>query len=190
MSVLEKHLTISLLLLLFGAGFLLGSRINGRGFKEGSQSDTCTITRTVIDSAAFLEAKKIQGYELFRVCAIDSLKELANKPARVEYEEVLVETPVIVRRDSIVYIQVPMEERVFSGSKDSVDYRITTLGYNTSVTTVQFSYPRTIITNTNTIVKDAPRIGFGVAAGPSVLVSPSGKIHGGAGITGGVLIRF
>jgi len=49
---------------------------------------------------------------------------------------------------------------------------------------------------TNTVTRpsgglwDSRRFGFGVAAGPSVLVTPSGKVNAGIGVTGGFYLRL
>lgn len=152
------------LLLFFAIGFHAGSHRNRPTVRIIERVDTLTVYKEFVDTEAVLAARIPKGYNIYKVGTVDSLSRLASKPPK----EVLVEVPRIVRHDSIIYIQVPMEERVFTGSKDSVDYKIWTHGFNTEVTKVAFHYPQTTVTKERTIYKERSRFGIGASVGYGV----------------------
>lgn len=171
-------------MILFGAGYLTGSHSCAISRQISERANTLIVEKTIVDSGAFLTIAKRRGYELVRSTSLDSLKHIADKPAKTVY----VDKPTVIVRDSIVYVQVPMEERTFTGSKDSVDYKITTTGYNVDVTSVAFTYPQTTVIRTQTI---KPRhLGVAVTAGPGVVLTPSGNVLGGLCISAGLSWRF
>lgn len=174
------------ILAIFGAGLFVGGRFLPFSGRFTEKTDTCIVYRTIVDSAAFLAQSRANGYELVRVASLDSLKWAADHPQTITQE---VEKPVIITRDSVVYIHVPMEERTFTGSRDSVCYKIVTTGYNTAITNVSFTYPHTTITNTK-VIDRTRKIGFDVTAGLGGVVTPSGKAYGGFAVAGGISLRF
>lgn len=176
-------------LLLFVLGLCLGAYFPPLRGKESVRVDTLTVERLIVDSAAVIEAQRAKGYELVRAVSLDSLKRLADKPARVDYIEDFVEVPVLVVRDSIVYVEVPITETTFAGKKDSVDYRITASGYDVTLDRVEFHYPERTIIRTETQYR-RQRFGFAATAGPSVLVTPGGNLKAGAGVTLGLSLSF
>lgn len=180
----------SLYITAFVAVFIAGLCVGGRFFPfQGTfteRVDTCVIERTIVDSAAVLAHYENIGFELVPVCSLDSLKEAANHPRIVTKE---VEKPVIVTRDSIVFIQVPIEERQFTGTKDSVSYNITTTGYNTNIKAVSFTYPEKIVTKVK-MYDNTRKVGFDIVTGPGLVFTPSGNLTGGWCISAGIGWRF
>ena len=86
-----------------------------------------------------------------------------------------------------VQVDVPIETKVYA--EDSL-YRAVVSGWRPSLDSLTIYPTETTITITNTVKEAAPRWGFGVAAGPSILATPGGAVHGGLGITAGVYYRF
>lgn len=181
----KRSILISVaVIIIFGAGYLAGSHFCALSRQMSERVDTLVVDRTIVDSGAFLAVAKNRGYELVRSTSLDSLKHIADKPAKTVY----VDKPTVIVRDSIVYLQVPMEERTFAGSKDSVEYKITTTGYNVDVTSVAFTYPQRTVIRTQTI--KPRRLGVAVTAGPGVVLTPSGNVSGGLCISAGLSWRF
>ena len=86
-----------------------------------------------------------------------------------------------------VQVDVPIEVKVYQ--EDSL-YRAVVSGWRPSLDTLVV-YPKTTeITITNTVKVPPPKWGFGVTAGPSVLLMPKGEIKGGFGVTAGLHYRF
>lgn len=91
-----------------------------------------------------------------------------------------------VRRDTVL-VDVPIETRVYA--EDSL-YRAVVSGWRPSLDSMTV-YPKTVtITIKEREITPAPRWSVGVTAGPSVLATPSGKVHGGLGITAGLHYSF
>lgn len=86
-----------------------------------------------------------------------------------------------------VQVDVPIERKVYA--EDSL-YRAVVSGWRPSLDSLTIYPTETTITITNTIRTPAPRWSLGVAAGPSVLATPSGSIHAGLGATIGLTYRF
>lgn len=80
------------------------------------------------------------------------------------------------------FVDVPIERKVYQ--EDSV-YRAVVSGYRPSLDSLLIFSKTTTITVTNTVPEYVPaprrRWSFGITAGPSVLVTPDGRIHGGLG---------
>lgn len=91
-----------------------------------------------------------------------------------------------VLHDSIL-VDVPIERRIYA--EDSL-YRAVVSGWRPSLDSL-WVYPKTTtITITNTVKAPAPRWNIGITAGPSALVTPSGKVYGGLGASVGLSYRF
>lgn len=83
-------------------------------------------------------------------------------------------------------VPVPIERKTYQGD----DYRAVVSGFRPSLDEISV-FPKTVtVTTTNTVTQriPAPRVSFGLAAGPGVFYD--GQIRGGAGIVAGVLVRF
>lgn len=80
------------------------------------------------------------------------------------------------------FVDVPIERKVYQ--EDSV-YRAVVSGYRPSLDSLLIFSKTTTITVTNTVPEYVPaprrRWSFGITTGPSVLVTPDGRIHGGLG---------
>lgn len=91
-----------------------------------------------------------------------------------------------VRHDT-VRVDVPMERRVYA--EDSL-YRAVVSGYRPSLDSLTVYPTITTITIRERERIPAPRLSFGVTAGPSALVTPGGRVYGGVGATVGLQYRF
>jgi len=91
---------------------------------------------------------------------------------------------VLVPIHDTVEVEVPI---MFSRYK-SDNYDIGVSGFKTELEYVKV-YPQTKIV-TRGYVERPKRWGFGVAVGPSVLVTPSGRVNAGLGVTGGFYLRL
>ena len=90
-----------------------------------------------------------------------------------------------------VTVDVPIERKVYQ--EDSL-YRAVVSGprcgnYGPSLDSLMI-YPTTTTITIRERVNAPNPIWFGVAAGPSVIVTPSGKVHAGLGVTAGLSYRF
>lgn len=176
-------------IVLLAAVFLLGSFWGRNALRRQltTQVDTTVIRHEIVDSGAILRAVLADGYELTRVGLVDSL--LNIPPRVVEMHDTV---PVLVRYDSVVYIQVPMEKRLFEGRRDSVYYQITTRGYNTELLETRFSYPERVVNTTVYVPRVEYRkghVGVGGSVGASALYNRNG-VHAGLGATVGVTFSF
>lgn len=137
-------------------------------------------------------------------------KFLHNEPGVVEvvkvdtlvcYDTVIVERPVqklvyLDRVDTIevetiqhdtVLAELPIERKVYA--EDSL-YYASVSGFRPSLDTL-IVYPKTTtITIDRTKYVQPPKWSFGITAGPSALITPSGKIYGGVGIAAGISYNF
>lgn len=91
-----------------------------------------------------------------------------------------------VQHDTVL-AEVKIERKVYQ--EDSL-YYASVSGFRASLDTLIVFPKTTTITIDRVKVVPPPRCSFGVTAGPSALITPFGKIHGGAGITAGLTIRF
>ena len=86
-----------------------------------------------------------------------------------------------------VLVDVPIERKVYA--EDSL-YYASVSGWKPSLDTL-IVYPKeTTITITNTVKTPPPRWSLGMTAGPSALVTPSGRVYGGVGIAAGLTYNF
>lgn len=105
-------------------------------------------------------------------------------------DTVLVPCVDIVTIRDTVYAPLPVERREYRDSS----YRAVVSGFRPSLDLIEV-YPVTTVV-TKTVARpsgglwDSWRLGFGVAAGPSVVVAPSGRVCAGLGVTGGFYLRL
>lgn len=95
-----------------------------------------------------------------------------------------VETIRTVTKNDTTYIQLPIEQKTYSDTL----YTAWVSGYNPQLDSIRLRIPTTYVTTT--VKEPAPRWSFGVTAGPGLLVTPAGQLHGGVGVTLGVQYRF
>ena len=86
-----------------------------------------------------------------------------------------------------VAVDVPIEHKVYQ--EDSL-YRCEISGYIPNLESLTIYPTITTITIREKVKTPPPKLSLGITAGPSALVSPSGKIHGGIGATVGLQYRF
>lgn len=91
-----------------------------------------------------------------------------------------------VEHDTVEAV-VPLERRIYA--EDSL-YRAVVSGWRPSLDTLIVWPTVTTITVREREVVPRSRWAFGATVGPSVIASPSGKVHAGIGITAGVSYRF
>ena len=91
-----------------------------------------------------------------------------------------------IERDTVL-VDVPIERRVYA--EDSL-YRAVVSGWRPSLDTLVVWPTVTTITIRERVKTPAPRLSFGITAGPSVLATPSGGVHAGVGVTAGLQYRF
>jgi hypothetical protein len=149
-------------LLALGLGFLGGR--SGRCAHVVERTDTLIIRDTFVDYRPVLKE--------IRTVRVDTVRLAAVQPSDTIFvhDTVEVEVPIIFSR--------------YTGD----NYDIGVSGFRTKLEYVEV-YPQTkIITKGYTV--EAKRWGFGVAVGPSVLVTPSGRVNAGLGVTGGFYLRL
>lgn len=86
-----------------------------------------------------------------------------------------------------VEVDVPIERKVYQ--EDSL-YRCEISGYRPQLESLTIYPTITTITIREKVKTPPPKLSLGITAGPSALVSPSGKVHGGIGATVGLQYRF
>lgn len=91
-----------------------------------------------------------------------------------------------IEHDSVL-VDVPIETKVYA--EDSV-YRAVVSGWRPSLDSLLLYNKTTEITITNTVTIPPKKWSFGLTIGPSILITPSGEVHGGGGVTGGITYRF
>ena len=91
-----------------------------------------------------------------------------------------------IERDTVL-VDVPIERRVYQ--EDSL-YRCVVSGWRPSLDSLMIFPTTTTITIRERVKTPPPRWSLGVTAGPSALVTPSGKVPGGLGTTVGLQYRF
>lgn len=155
-------LRAAILLLYVGIGFLLGRgcRPDAPQPREIVRVDTLTVYDTIVRERPVSVEKYIFRTDTVRL--------------------------VTVERDTVA-AEIPIERKVYQ--EDSL-YRAVVTGYRASLDSLVFWPSTTTITIDRTVREPAPRWSFSVTAGPAVLVDPSGRMHAGAGIAGGISCRF
>lgn len=155
-------LRAAILLLYVGIGFLLGRgcRRTEPQTHEIVRVDTLTVYDTIVRERPVSVEKYIFRTDTVRL--------------------------VTVERDTVT-AEIPIERKVYA--EDSL-YRAVVSGYRASLDSLVVWPRTTTITIDRTVREPAPRWSFGATAGPAVLVSPSGRLHAGAGIAVGVSCRF
>lgn len=155
-------LRAAILLLYVGIGFLLGRgcRQTAPQPREIVRVDTLTVFDTIVKNKPIYITKVVE-----------------------RVDTVLLTT---VERDTVA-AEIPIERKVYQ--EDSL-YRAVVTGYRASLDSLVVWPRTTTITIDRTVREPAPRWSFGATAGPAVLVSPSGRMHAGAGIAVGVSCRF
>lgn len=116
-----------------------------------------------------------------------------NKPIYIDRWRLRVDTVrlAVVRTDTVevlrtdtVAVELPVEVRRYKGA----DYDLAVSGHDPVLEWIKvFPLTKTV---TNTVAADRSRWSFGASAGPAVLVTPSGKVYGGVGVSAGVALRF
>lgn len=91
-----------------------------------------------------------------------------------------------IKHDTVL-VDVPIEHKVYQ--EDSL-YRCEISGYRPQLESLTIYPTITTITIREKVKTPAPKLSLGITAGPSALVTPSGKIHGGVGATVGLQYRF
>lgn len=90
-----------------------------------------------------------------------------------------------VRHDTVL-VDVPIERKVYQ--EDSL-YRCIISGWRPNLDTL-IVWPTTTTITIHEKVKVPKKFAFGIAAGPSFLVTPKGNVYGGIGATAGIQYRF
>lgn len=136
------------------------------------------------------------GYKARTERLTERVDTLVIRDTLVDYRPVAVERLVVrtdtvrlvaVKRDTVpvrdtVEVAVPITESRFSS--DSYDLAVS--GYRVELDYIKV-YPETRYVTRS---ERERRWGFGLAAGPSVVVSPSGRVTAGLGVTGGFYLRL
>lgn len=89
-----------------------------------------------------------------------------------------------LQHDTVI-AEIPIEQKVYE--QDSL-YRAVISGWHANLDSIWIYKTTTEITITKKT--PAPKFSFGITAGPSALVTPSGSIKAGLGITAGLQYRF
>ncbi len=162
----EFYKTLLGLLLIAGVGFVLGLGFGRRTARVGPESTIIhdTVSCTLYDTIVFERP-------VYRVSYVTDT--VATYFTTIEHDTVLVDVPIerrVYAEDSLYYASV-------SGWKPSLD------------TLIIWPKETTITIHERDFVK--PRNwSFGITAGPSALVAPSGRVYGGLGATVGITYRF
>lgn len=84
-------------------------------------------------------------------------------------------------------VEIPIERKIYQ--EDSL-YRAVVSGYRVNLDSLLIFNTTTTVTVTKIERVEPKRWSFGITAGPSVLVTPSGKVYGGLGASVGLSYRF
>lgn len=153
---------VALLILVLGLGFLGGRRSVTLPLLE--RVDTLVIRDTVVDYRPVVTEIKTVRVDTVRLASVQPSDTI------FVHDTVEVEVPIMFSR--------------YTGD----NYDIGVSGFRTELEYVKV-YPQTkIVTKGYSI--EPKRWGFGVAVGPSVLVTPSGRMNAGLGVTGGFYLRL
>lgn len=91
-----------------------------------------------------------------------------------------------IEKDTVL-VDVPIERKVYA--EDSL-YHAVVSGWRPSLDTLIVWPKTTTITIREQVKTPAPRLSFGITAGPSALVTPNGKVYGGIGASLGLTYNF
>ena len=106
---------------------------------------------------------------------------------RVSYITDTIRTYFTTIQHDTVQVEVPIERRIYR--EDSL-YYASVSGWRPSLDTL-ILYPKTTVMTIHEREKvPPPRWSFGATVGPSVLATPSGKVHAGLGVAAGISYRF
>lgn len=83
-------------------------------------------------------------------------------------------------------VEVPISRKVYEDST----YRCVISGYNANLDSLWVYHTTKEITVTRTVKIPPKHWGFGICAGPSLLVTPKGDVKGGLGVTAGLTYNF
>lgn len=153
---------LAMLLVYLGIGFLVG-------YKCGRKPPQ-TIEKIKVDTLA-------------RIDTIVREKPIPMLVYKDRWDTVEVQT---IQHDTIL-AEIPIERKVYA--EDSL-YYASVSGFRPSLDTLIVFPKTTTITIDRTKYVQPPKWSFGITAGPSALITPSGKIYGGAGIAAGLTYRF
>lgn len=81
-----------------------------------------------------------------------------------------------------VLVEVPIEQRVFADS----NYTAFVSGWHPVLDSIRITAPTIVIHET--VREKAPRFGWGITAGPSIVYN--GNLHAGIGVTAGITYNF
>lgn len=148
-------------LIAFALGFLGGKVRAGSAVEV--QTDTCVVRDTIVENKPiYVERWRIRT-DTVRLAAVRS------------------DTVEVWRLDTVA-VEVPVEMRRYTGE----NYDLAVSGYRPELEWVKV-FPATV---TVTRTAGRSRWSFGAVVGPSVLLTPSGKLYGGIGVSAGVAYRF
>ena len=179
----SRILTTLLLLIIFaGLGFLFGRRTA----RVGPES---TIIETA-DTSSTVEAFDVQKPKLKDSAVIHHV--WVKLPIVPDQADSVPPSPDSVPASQISYpdsaqVEIPIERKIYQ--EDSV-YRAVVSGYKVSLDSLLIFNTTTTVTVTQTILPKPAKWSFGITAGPSALVTPSGRVYGGLGATLGLTYRF
>jgi hypothetical protein len=161
--VKKLYLILAALAAVFILGFLGGRKATGS--RLTFQTDTCIVRDTIVENKPIY----IDRWRL----RVDTVRLAVVKTDTVE----------VLRTDTVA-VELPVEVRRYRGA----DYDLAVSGHSPELEWIKV-FPATKIV-TNTVEADRSRWSFGASAGPAVLVTPSGRVCGGVGVSAGVSYRF
>lgn len=179
----SRILTTLLLLIIFaGLGFLFGRRTA----RVGPES---TIIETA-DTSSTVEAIGVEKPKLKDSTVIHHV--WVKLPIVPDQADSVPPSPDSVPASQISYpdsaqVEIPIERKIYQ--EDSV-YRAVVSGYKVSLDSLLIFNTTTTVTVTQTISPKPAKWSFGITAGPSALVTPSGRVYGGLGVACGITYRF
>ena len=176
------------LLLIAGVGFALGlgyARRTARNKPETpivSKADTSSSVAPIGVEKPKIKDSTVIHHVWVKLPIVPALPDsVPDDAVSVPDDAVSVPDDAVSVPDS-AFVDVPIERKVYQ--EDSV-YRAVVSGYRPSLDSLLIFSKTTTITVTNTVPEYVPaprrRWSFGITAGPSVLVTPDGRIHGGLG---------
>lgn len=159
------------ILLVVAVSFLIGTRYGHR--KAGIDPESKVIRDTV-------------------TCTIHDTITREKPVFRYSYIHDTVRAYFTTIKHDTVTVDVPIERKVYQ--EDSL-YRAVVSGprcgnYEPSLDSLVVWPTITTITIREKVKTPPPKLSLGITAGPSALVTPGGKVHGGIGATVGLQYRF